>query len=383
MVFPVLTYAQNRTVRGYVLDENRQPLPNATLAPFGSDREHYKVESEDGSFSILISYTYTKLVAYCEGYIPVAKEIDGSYMMFILVKDRAAEKAKQEAEEKARKEAEAKAKAEEKARLEAEEKAQKEAEAKARAEEAARLKAEAKAKAEAEAKIKAEEAARIAAEREKQKAEEMAKLEAERHARAEELAKIRAEKAKVRKAKEDAYNQSFRNKGFEHSIDVSYAYQMNASCKIPYMYSGYRDYEALHPFEADYTLYYRFNRIFAAGVGAGALYNAKSVSIIGDSFASPYQDFQERRLDIPVFGTLKITPLRKKIRPIIDGAAGFYILSKALMLEANIGAELRISRSSALHFCVGVKGMPYPEFDQNSYSYGAAVSPSVKLGFSF
>lgn len=367
LVFPVLSYAQNRTVKGYVFDENRRPIPNAYLRPVGG-KEHYDVKSEDGSFSILISYAYTRLAAYCDGYIPVAKEIDGSYMMFILVKDRAAEKAKQEAEEKARKDAEAKAKAEEKARLEAEKE---------------RAEAEARAKAEAEEKARAEEEARLEAEREKQEAEEMAKLEAERQAREEEQARIRAEQKKERQAKDDEYSLSFKNQGFEHSIDFSYSYQMNVSCRIPYRYSGYRDYDALHPFEMGYTLYYRPNRLFAVGVGAGALFNAKSISIVGDSFAAPYNNFKETRLDVPVFGALKITPFRKKFRPILGGAAGFYIFSKTLMWEANLGGEIRISGSSALHFCLGIKATPYPVFGSEQFGYDSAISPSVKVGFSF
>ena len=338
LALPMLSYSQSRTVKGYVLDANRQPLPNAVLVPMGS-KEYYNVESRDGSFSILVSYSFTKLVASCEGYSPMVKEIDGSYMVFILRKYTAEEIAKREAAEKDRQEAEARA--------------MKEAE---------------------------------------EKAEEIARLEAERQARAEKLANIRAEIAKVRKAKEDKYNQSFKNRGLEHSVDLSYSYQMNTNCRIPYRYSGYRDYNALHPFGLNYTLYYRWNRLFAPGVGAGVLFNARSISIRNDSFVYPFDSFKEKRLDVPVFAALKITPLRSKFRPLLNADVGYFIMTKHITWDVDLGGEFRFTKNAAIHFCIGVRKTPYPIFDLNyyneynyyyEYGYKEVISPTIKIGVSF
>lgn len=346
LFLPILSYSQSRTVKGCVLDANKQPLPNAVVAPMGS-KDAYKVESIDGSFSILVSSSITSLVAYCEGYSPMAVEIDGSYLIFILQKDIAAEIAKRKAAEKERRAAEARA---EKERREAEARAKKEAE-------------------------------------EKAKAEENARLEAERQARAEERAKIRT----AHKAKEDKYDQSFKNKGLEHSIDLSYSYQTNVSCKIPYRYSGYRDYNALHPFGFNYILYYRWNRLFAVGAGAGALFNARSISIGNDSFAPPFDSFKEQRLDVPVFAALKVTPFRSKFRPMLNGTAGYFMMTKLITWGIDLGGEFRFTKNAAIHFCIGAQKTPYPIFDLddngNDYyyecGYETVVSPTIKIGISF
>ena len=318
--------------------------------------------------------------------------------------------------EKARKEAEAQAKAEQLAREKAEqerlaaiEKARKEAEARAKAEEEARIKAEKErlaaieqarkdslaaleqARKEAEARAKAEEEARIRAEKERLAAIEQARrdslavaerLRKEEAARA--LAQKKAEAKALRQEKDAAYNEKYRNKGVEHSVDVSYSYPLN-KCEVYYHYSGRREYGSLHPFELDYTLSYRINRIVSIGAGAGLLFHAKSITIVNDSFSLAYGEFKERRLDVPVFGSLKLTPARKSVRPVIGGSIGYYVLSRTLLWEGDLGAEFRISRRAAAHLLFTVRSTPYPYFSESEVTarYRAAVSPGVKIGFSF
>ena len=329
--------------------------------------------------------------------------------------------------EKARKEAEAQAKAEQLAREKAEqerlaaiEKARKEAEARAKAEEEARIKAEKErlaaieqarrdslarveqarkdslaaleqARKEAEARAKAEEEARIRAEQERLAAIEQARRDSlavverqrkEEAARA--LAQKKAEAKALRQEKDAAYNEKYRNKGIEQSVDVSYAYPIN-KCEVYYHYSGRREYGSLHPFELDYTLSYRINRIVSIGAGAGLLFHAKSITIVNDSFSQAYSEFKERRLDVPVFGSLKLTPARKSVRPVIGGSIGYYVLSRTLLWEGDLGAEFRISRRAAAHLLFTVRSTPYPYFSESEGTarYRAAVSPGVKIGFSF
>ena len=388
LAIPSLGYAQSqRLVRGYVMDENNRPLPEAAVSV---DGKTFVRVSEDGSFSINVSYMIPSITAYCDGYLPSEKKIDGSYMIFKLAVDAEAEKDRMAAEEKARKDAEAKAKADEaarvkaeKERLAAEEKARKDAEAKAKADEAARVKAEKdrlaaeeKARKDAEARVKADEAAR-----------EKARKDAEAKAKADEAARAKAEKKAFRQQKDADYDARFRNKGLEHSVDISYSYPLY-KFDLMYTYSGYREYGTLHPFELDYTLSYRINRYISVGAGAGVLFHAKSFTIVNDSFSSVYGEFKERRLDVPVFATVRLTPCRSAVRPVIGGSAGYYILSKTLLWEGDLGVEFRISRRASAHLLLSARSTPYPYFREISETAGEAgyfpaISPAVKIGFSF
>ena len=384
MAIPSIGFAQNqRMVKGFVMDENNRPLPEASVSV---DGKNYTRVAEDGSFAINVSYMIPSITAYSEGYLPEEKKIDGSYLIFKLKVDVQAEKDRLAAEEKARKEADAKLKAEESARekaekdrLAAEEKARKEAKAKEKAEEAARekaekdrLAAEERVRKEAEAKVKAEEAVR-----------EKARKEAEANVKAEELARVKAEKKAIRQEKEDAYNSTFRNRGIEHSIAVSYAYTLD-ECRVEYVYSGYREYRTLHPFELDYTLSYRFNRFVSVGVGVGFLFNAKSISIVNDSFSSRYGDFKEHRMDVPVFASVRFTPLRTRIRPFISGSVGYYVLSGTIMGEGDLGADIRLGRRSSIQVGLMVRTTPYPFLSvAKEAGYYPCLSPGVKLGMVF
>ena len=399
LAIPSLGYAQSqRLVRGYVMDENNRPLPEAAVSV---DGKTFVRVSEDGSFSINVSYMIPSITAYCDDYLPSEKKIDGSYMIFKLAVDAEAEKDRMAAEEKARKDAEAKAKADEAARvkaekdrLAAEEKARKDAEAKAKADEAARVKAEKdrlaaeeKARKDAEAKAKADEAARVKAEKDRLAAVEKARKDAEAKAIADEAARAKAEKKAVRQQKDADYDARFRNKGLEHTVDVSYSYPLY-KFDLMYTYSGYREYGTLHPFELDYTLSYRINRYVSVGAGAGVLFHAKSFTIVNDSFSSVYGEFKERRLDVPVFATVRLTPCRSAVRPVIGGSAGYYILSKTLLWEGDLGVEFRMSRRASAHLLLSARSTPYPYFREISETAGEAgyfpaISPAVKIGFSF
>lgn len=363
VMIPTVLCAQNRTVRGFVYDVNNQPLHNVTLTPEGGV-ESYKVDSNDGSFAISISYNYSKLVASCEGYISAAKYIDGSYLIFVLEVDK-------EAVERARREKNA----EERARKEAEEKARKEAEAKEKAAAAALLARE-KAIRDSiyleEKKLKA----RLEEEKRQKESKERARKEAEEKARKEAL-------AKERRSKDEAYDKLFSNHGLEHTIDVSYAYPVSTG-RVIFVYSGMRDYGSTHPVELDYTLSYKFSRIVSLGAGVGVLYHLKSISILNDDYISEYEHFREKQLDVPVFARLKLNFLRTKVRPMINLQAGYYCLSGVLYGEAGLGVEYRMGKKNALQLSASARTVPWPYFNElEGASYIMSIAPSIKLGFSF
>ncbi len=391
IAIPSIGFGQSqRLVKGYVMDENNRPLPEASVSV---DGKTFTRVAEDGSFSISVSYMVPSITAYSEGYLPEEKKIDGSYLIFKMKVDTQAEKNRLAAAEKARKEAESKLKAEEAAREKAEkdrlaaiekaekdrraaiEKARKESETKLKAEEIAIKKAEKERLAEEEKNRKEAEA--------KLKAEEAANKKAEAREKADQAAWEKAQKKAVRQDKEKAYNASFRNRGIEQSISFSYAYSMD-ECQIEYVYSGYREYGTLHPFEIDYTLSYRFNRIVSAGVGTGFLFNAKSITIINDSFSPQYGDFREQRIDVPVYGSFRLTPLRTRVRPYVSGSIGYYILSRTMMGEGDLGVDFRFGGRSSIQISLMVRTTPYPfPGVGEGTGYYSRLSPGVKLGMSF
>ena len=385
LLFAVAAQAQNvRMVRGAVVTEAGVPLANAVIITENGDRFY---PEKDGTFEIRISTLNRYLFFSAKGYLTDTRVIDGSYMLVKMVVDyEAAEKAEREA----RKQEELARKAE-KERLDAIEKARKDSLAmieKARKDSLAAIEQVRK---EAEAKAKAEQQAIEKAEKERLAAIEQARRDsvsrveqARKEAEAQALTLKKAETKAIRQGKEDAYNEKYRNKGIEHSVDISYSYPLR-KCEVYYHYSGRREYGVLHPFELDYTLSYRINRIVSVGAGAGLLFHAKSITIVNDTFSPVYGDFKERRLDVPVFGAVKITPLRKGIRPVIGGSAGYYLLSRTLMWEGDLGAEFRISRRAAAHILLSVRSTPYPYFDEYEgfACYQPAISPAVKIGFSF
>lgn len=341
-----VVFAQ-RPVKGTVQDENGQSIPNVVIK--ASTGEEFSPKA-DGSFDIVVPYGCRLLTFSAPFYFEKTLEVDGSYLLVRLKHDR-------NAEEKVRKEAEAKAKAE----------------------------AEAKAKAEKErlATAKAEEEARVRAEKERLAAEEKARKEAEAAAKAEAEAKARAaHKAKMAELN-NAYNERFVNKGLEHELSISYAYHLNSSDFI-YKYSGHRHYTTLHPFELDYTLNYKFGRLFSVGVGTGVLFNAKSVTIVGDEIEDSFAEaeFKEKRLDIPVFATAKFRPFRTTVRPVVQLSGGYYLLSSSIMAEAALGAEYRLAEKGTIGISGFAKLLPYPD-SRFVGGYQFSISIGAKTTFCF
>ena len=381
-------YAQTRMVKGMAVGENNAPLAGVKVyTALGEET----TTGPDGKFSFSVSYKNRSVFFELTDFFKEEKEIDGSYLLVKMRIDKEEvarkEKARREAEERARKEAER----QEQERLAAEqaaiiaaaraEKARLDAEEKARKEEEARLKAE------AEAKVKAEREARLQAER-----EEKARLAAEEKARKEEEARLKAEadaKAKAyrkaaNQAADKAYDKRFNNKGIEHSVDISYAYQLSKG-EVAFVYSGYRNYGSTHPVELDYTLSYKFNRIVSVGVGVGVLYHLKSIAIIGDDYISAYSSFKEKQVDVPVFANVKVRMLRSNVRPLISLQGGYYCLSGVLYGEAGLGCEYRVTKGLALQLTVSVRTCPWPHFIKESgyAKYDMSVSPCIKLGVNF
>lgn len=323
--------AQNiRVVRGAIVTEDGTPLKNVIVE---TDNGSKFDPQEDGSFEIRVPTTTRSLYFKAEGYTTISREIDGLYMLVKMAIDKeAVKKAEQAAKEQ-------------------EEQAE-------------------KVRKDAEAKLKAEEDARIKAEKERQAAE------------------VKAQKKEARQKKDALYDEQYRNKGLEHAVDISYSYPLY-ECDVYYHYSGYKEYGTLHPFELDYTLSYRINRFVSVGAGVGFLFHAKSLIIVHDYFSTDYgpeyAEFKEKRYDIPIFGAIRITPLRKRLRPVISGYCGYYLFSRTLMWEGDLGVEFRISRRTAAHICLSARSTPYPYFKETDEKAGyfAAISPSVKIGFSF
>lgn len=365
----LLAQTNMRPVKGFVQDEEGRVIKNVVIK--AETGEEYSPNA-DGSFEIRVPFTCRSLTFSAKFYFESKMEVDGSYLLVRLKYDKAAE-------ENARKEAEAKAKAEEEARAKAEKEAAKAAE---RAEKE-RLAAEEKARKEAEAKAKVEEEARARAEKERLDAADRARKEAEAAERAEAKAAAKAEHKAKEAALNQAYNERFSNKGIEHELSISYAYNLKQSSFV-YKYSGIRNYGSLHPFEIDYTLNYKFARVISAGVGVGVLYNAKSVTIIGDEIEGYFAaaDFKEKRLDIPVFATVKLHPFRTAVRPIVQLSGGYYLLSSCLMAEAALGAEYRLARKGSIGISGFAKLLPYPD-SRFVGGYQYALSIGAKTAFSF
>lgn len=346
-LFPVLSLSQSiRVVRGVISDAEGKALNEVTIK--AQTGEVFQLK-DVGSFEIRVSSYCRSLTFSSPFYLDCQREIDGSYLNIVMEYDNEARLK----EEKARQDAE-------KERRAAEEKARKEAEAKLKAEEEAKEKT----KKEAEAKAKSEEAARIKAEKEREVADAKAKAKAERQ------------------AKEAAYDKLYANKGLAHSIRISYAYQI-ASCEACYLYSGYREYGALHPFSIDYTLSYKISRVFSVGVGVGVSYNAQSITILGDQFI--YPDFKEHRMDIPFFATVDMRPGRSRVRPSVALSVGYYPLSNVLLAEGMLGVEYRLGRRPSIEAGILCRTTPYPSFDNMNElgSYKMAISPGLALRFNF
>lgn len=314
----------NRIVKGRVQNEHGQVIEGVQIK---ADTGEQFTPKEDGNFEVRVPFQCRKLTFSAPFYIETSMEIDGSFLFVRLKYDKAAE-------EKARKDAEAKAKAEEDARAKAEKE---------------RLAAEEKLRKAAEAKAQAEQQAR---EKEQQKKETL--------------------------EKEKDYNGRFSNKGLEHTLSLSYAYSFSTT-QLTYRYSGIRTYGPLHPVELDYTLSYKINRLFSVGAGTGILFNLRSFTIRGDELVGESAALKERRLDIPMFLSLKFRPTRSAIRPYFEAQAGYYILSSCFTAGATIGVEYRLTKRSAIQCGALFKLIPYPNTSQYSPEPAAGLIIGLNL----
>lgn len=335
---PVSVAQSLRVVEGRVVNEDGVPIEGASISVKNLDQT-YKSDAY-GNFSIKIPYGCNYISATYTDHITATAEIDGSYMILKLKYDVDGVKLREEA----------------------------------------RLRAQQDSINAANAIAVAALAAAAKAEKERIATEEQARKDAEAKAKAE----AKAEKRAAAKAKDDAYNEKFKNKGLVSSIDFSYVYELSSSDVLVYKYSGYRTYGNLSPMQLTYTLSYKFNRWISLGIGAGALFNAKSITIVNDSFASPNENFKEQRLDIPIFMDIKVNFLRTRVRPYISLSGGYYFLSKTPMGEGGIGCEIRFSKNYSFHIQASASLTPWPWF-RNNYpaEYTAIINPGISVGFDF
>lgn len=320
-----------RVVKGRVVDQDGTPIAGAGIRV--QDFEGTCISDSKGDFTIQVPSSCRKVRATKPDYLAAETEIDGSFLVLTLQYDSYGVK---------------------------------------RRENAVRSAAEAEAK-------KAEKVVQDSI-----AAVEKARKEAQTQARADSTAKAKAEK-KARRAELDAnYDAKFKNKGLSHSISAGYAYEIVSPQAVIYRYSGELEYGALHPFQFTYTLSWKFNRWVSAGIGAGALLNAKSITIVNDEFYGEYGDFKEHRVDVPVFLNLKTNFSRTAVRPYISLTGGVYCLSKTLMAEAGIGCEYRFAKTYAVRFQASVNAVPWPSLTEGGEAaYKTLVAPGVKIGFDF
>ena len=357
-----VSYAQVRVVRGAVKTETGAAFPNVLITTeYG---ETFSTKS-DGTFEIRVSSSCKSLTFSAEKYAPAVIAIDGSYLLVrmkinpeaIMAEESTAREARLAEEERQRAERDS---------LAAVERARREGLAESERAQRESLAASERARRDS---LAAAERARLdsIALVNQMLDEEEARLFAERRARL---------KAKIKE-----------NVG--GSIRASYAIQM-ASCEVAYRNSGYRSYGSLHPFTIDYTLSYKLNDVLSVGVGAGVLYNAKSITIAGDRFVfyddtgnSFSFDSPERRLEIPLFATLSIHPGSGKVRPSIAISGGVYPLSSLFLVEGMLGAEYRLGQKRSIEAGLIFKTTPYPYFDMDKgiAGYKVAASPGFAVRF--
>ncbi len=413
-------------VKGVVVDASGNPIAGAIVTAVGT-----KVSTKTGSggsFELMIPGTVNYVRVQKSMYLAKNAPVSSSMRVVLEIDKVAAEKAaaakaaaeRAAAEKAAAERAAAERAAAEKARIEAE-KARAEAEARARAAaearakavrdslaavEKARLEAEARARAAAEARAKAVRDSIAAVEARAQAvrdsiaaAEARAIFVRDSIAAAEAraifvrdstAAALKQQKIEARKAAEAEYNGKYKNRGIENTFEFGYAYQLligDLKEDLRYQYSGYRAVSPRHPVFVDYTFSYRFNRYFSLGVGAGFMYNLKSVVIKNDWIVGTDENWKEKRFDIPVYLDLKARFCRKAVRPLVDIKGGWYPMSKTAFIDGGFGVEFRTSRSTALNLTASIRTTPfftvkYDEISPKLY-YSMCWSPSVRIGFAF
>lgn len=329
-LLPFLLMAQGtgyRHVRGRVVVAGGKPLTDVLIRS-DADSKVFRPNA-DGSFEIDINSQSSYLTVSKPYYKSITHEIDGSYMVFTLVYDAKAEKERLE-----------------------------------------KIAAEKKAKQDSIAAVeKARQAAIAAAERERLTILEKAKHDS-----------LTAARELKRQERTNEYKVKYKNRGFEHRVSVAYMYPVETS-SVMYKYSGYREYESLYPIAFDYSFHYRFNRLFSVGAGAGITYNLKSCEIINDLYNEDYY-FKEQRIDVPLFATINVTPLKTRVRPSLGVSVGYYIIDQFILYELSAGIECRINKKMRLELAGLINDIPIPTFREYAY-YMTSNAYGVRLAFIF
>lgn len=208
-------------------------------------------------------------------------------------------------------------------------------------------------------------------------------------------AKEKAEKLARRRQLDSLYNLKYKNSGLVHSFEISYGYQL-AHEKVAYKNLGFREYGSLNPIEFRYTLSYKFNYFFSAGIGTGIQYQLVNLLDYPDVIDPGYighEDFTP--VNVPVFLNIKAYLTRGKLQPIVSVSGGIYCPNMEGMIDAGIGLNFRISRLSNAYLLFSMRSTPYGDFRQYASSGGGmnrdfsvyytsvAWTPSVKLGYTF
>ena len=175
-----------------------------------------------------------------------------------------------------------------------------------------------------------------------------------------------------------------RNKKIEHSLDLSYSYQLNRG-DVVFKHAGVYSYGTLSPLELDYTLLYNANKVVSFGVGTGLQYQLLSVSLEGDTVLDEYGDYDQKRLDVPVFASLKLRLLESKFQPILSGQVGLYCNTGIFYLDGGVGCEYLLNESARLRVLFSWRTTPWSLFDENDYSVShiSSWAPCLKVGISF
>lgn len=309
---PVLSRAQDgtRIVRGVVQSEDGTPLPDATIT---SELGDIFRPNSDGTFEIRVGFVCRNLSFAAPFYKTRSYEIDGSFLLVSLKRDKESQKKEQN------------------------------------------------------------------------------QSQAEKKTIIKEKPSSREKEPRKKERQQSEYRE--KKVPLEHSFSLSYAYQIN-KCTIVYLYEGIQQYGSLHPMILDYTLSYKktLNKTnITVGVGAGVLYDIKSIRILGDEIVYTNSkgdervlENPERRLDIPVFATLKLRFGHGKVRPAISVSGGYYPLSMTGLLAGSVGVDCRLGKHSSFEAGMQVRTTPYPYFDLypgTRYGYKMSLSPAVYVRF--
>uniref|UniRef100_UPI0040572A14 hypothetical protein n=1 Tax=Alistipes sp. TaxID=1872444 RepID=UPI0040572A14 len=183
------------------------------------------------------------------------------------------------------------------------------------------------------------------------------------------------------RAKSDADNKRFRNKGFITSLEFAFIPQSKKG-QIIYTNLGYQSYNGLNPIEVNFMAGYRFSNWVALNLGVGFLYNTVDLISNGDTFSEEvYGEVDFKKYDIPLFVNGRFYLRRGKVQPIITLSAGIYTATSTFLMEAGAGLNLRLERRGNLYFVISAKSAPWINFQAEAYNgYKAPISPNFSLG---